>query len=44
VATAGSIPPWDGAVALDVAAARRWIVGHLEPKAPIEVALARPSL
>jgi molybdopterin molybdotransferase len=40
VPTAGSIPPWDGAVALDVAAASRWILSQLEPNAPIEVPLA----
>jgi molybdopterin biosynthesis enzyme len=40
VPTARSITPWDGAVALDAPAATRWILGQLEPNAPIPVPLS----
>ncbi len=38
--TGRSITPWDGAVALDAPAATRWILGQLEPNAPIQVPLS----
>ena len=38
--TGRSMTPWDGAVAVDAQAATRWILGQLEPNAPIPVPLS----